>query len=197
MSPPLPEAQWRFRKFFSIVALSKTLGSTEAVSATVPDVHGVAAFEAARRVVDQVERSRQPGASRTDKIAPTAALRKMNVSRADELLLAVRERDDGGSPRWIDDPHRPEARDAHAVELIEKTAMIGIGAALAHGPEATLRLRQAQSIVQRAAVRLLATLAVRDCLSCPYMSKRLAAAGFIPCMSAARQNPRGSPRWNP
>ena len=32
-------------------------------------------------------------------------------------------------------------------------------------------------------MRLLVTLAVRDCLSCPYMSKRLAAAGFIPRMS--------------
>ena len=125
------------------VALSKTLGPTEAVSAAVPHVHGVAAFDAARRVIDEIKRGCASGASWADEVAPSAAVGEARVLDGDEPLFAA-ERDDRVILGRIDHVARPKATDAHGRELVKKFAVIRVRAASGHGLEATLRLRRAQ-----------------------------------------------------
>ena len=62
------------------------------------------------------------------------------MRRADELLLAAGERDDGLPLCRIDHAARPKATDAHGRELIEEMPLIGIGTALSDNPQLTCRL---------------------------------------------------------
>jgi hypothetical protein len=114
------------------VALSKALGSTEAVSAAVPDVHGVAAFDAARRFFDEPKAISPTRAFRASEQRPGPAVPEPDVRQADQLLPVANLND---RVRRVDLHHtrRAQARDFHALELIEKAAMIGVGAALGHG----------------------------------------------------------------
>ena len=57
----------------------------------------------------------------------------------------ARSLNDGAQGVALHHAHRAQARDFHALELIEKPAMIGIGAAFGHGAEATPRPCQAPS----------------------------------------------------
>ena len=144
----------------------------------MPDVQAIAAFDAVRSVLDEPKAIGPTRACRAAKIAPRSAMPKLGVRQADELVL-VAHLDDRVRRVELHHARRAQPWDFHAQELVEKPSAVGVCAALGHG----LRLRlpcgeRKARAVQRAAVGLFATLAVRECLKCRYMSKWLVAAAL-------------------
>ena len=120
------------------IALSQTLGPAEAVGRAVAHAELFEAEPAAWRIVDEPELSASAAALRADEIGPRAAVRKLCMGDADELLF-VTEGDDAMPVLKPDRARGPEARYADAHEFIEEDAAVRVASAFRHEVKATPR----------------------------------------------------------
>ena len=116
------------------------------------DADCVAAFDAERPVVDEPKAIGSASALRTTEQGPRPPVPELRVRQADQLP-PVANLDDRVRRVELHHAGRAQPWDFHAQELVEKAAVICVGAALAHDAEATPRLRQAQSACRSARSR--------------------------------------------
>ena len=137
-----------------LVARPETFVPAEAPFAAVDDAYPLAAMAAERPVLDEPKAIGPARAFWAAEQRPRPAVPEPDVRQADQLP-PVANLDDRVRRVELHHAGRTQPWDFHAQELIEKAAMIGIGAAFAHGPEATLACdkRKAKRVGQRAAAR--------------------------------------------
>ena len=122
------------------IALSQTLGSTEAVGRAVPHAKLFEAEPAMWRVFHEPELSGPSAALGADEIGPRAAIREHCMSDADELLF-VTEGDDAMPVLKPDRARGPQTRRGEAHEFVEESAAARVASAFRHEFKATLGLR--------------------------------------------------------
>jgi hypothetical protein len=105
--------------------------------AAVDDAYPLAAIAAERPVLDEPKSIGSASACRAAEMAPRPAVPELRMRKADELRLVV-EWDHGVRRVELDDAAGAQSGDFHAQELVEKTAMIGVGATFVHGLRITL-----------------------------------------------------------
>ena len=115
-----------------LVARPETFAPAEAPFAAVDDAYPLAAMAAERPVLDEPKAIGSARAFRASEQRPRPAVPEPDVRQADQLL-PVANLDDRVRRVELHHARRAQARDFHALELIEKAAMIGVGAALGHG----------------------------------------------------------------
>jgi hypothetical protein len=118
-----------FIKF--LVARPETFVPAEAPFAAVDDAYPLAAMAAERPVLDEPKAIGPTRACRASEQRPGPAVPEPDVRQADQLL-PVANLDDRVRRVELHHARRAQPWDFHAQELIEKAAMIGVGAALAH-----------------------------------------------------------------
>jgi hypothetical protein len=147
------------------IALSQARGSAEAVARTVAHTQGPAALHAAWCIVDEPKLLSPAAASRTNEIAPRAAVRESCMGDGDEPVLLPKPNDSlpvlkSNSARGL------EARHGEAQELVEEDALVRVASAFRHELEAAVRRH-------RVAVRCYYTIEVASVTSAQSVLVRL------------------------